>query len=248
MEQKNDVKKELREIKNAVEKFIAIGKNGLLKSEELYQAKYENEDRILKIKEAFSELDKKRIEKFTGGQRLPPRPGLYMHDSEVVARLLPLRDLVDELLNIDETSGVGMVEIPESDTANETWILALGNAKTLLKEHGAPSAIDRMHTALFSLLRQICDDAKIRYSKEDTLQKLFVILNKSHTAFSASENPEVAVILKNIPHTLEKINSLRNERSLAHANFVLQQAEAELVINYMNTLMRYVLSKTQSPQ
>lgn len=244
METPNETNVLLRTMKGKIENALFLGKSGLLKSEELYEIKYHVEDELKKIASAFPEIEQRKIDKGIPKWRNEPRRGLYVHQSEAVAELLPLNQLLDDLISSGPQNDVPMIEPLNIEAAEPSLKLAIENAKTLLATHGASSAVDRMHTALHSFLRTICSNGSIKFEQEDSIGKLFAKIRESHPKFNDTDSSsEVEFVLKSIPSTLVKLNEIRNSSSLAHSNNLLPEPEAEFVVNLIQAVMRYLVQK-----
>lgn len=124
---------------------------------------------------------------------------------------------------------------------------ALADAEQLIRSRGSLSAVDRLHTAFHGHLRDACAKAQIPVADDATLTVLFKALRKDHPRFrhlGGARGSEVDHIGRSMAAILDALNPIRNQNSLAHPNqFVLDEAEATLVVNTMRTLLRYVDQK-----
>jgi hypothetical protein len=125
-----------------------------------------------------------------------------------------------------------------SDTVNR----ALKDAELLLKSNGAPSAVDRVHTALHGYFKLICEKENIQLGiKDPSLTDLFGQLRQSHPALNEKGKEEVVKILRGIALILDSLNNLRNRASMAHPNpAILDENEARLAIHSANTIFHYL--------
>jgi len=111
---------------------------------------------------------------------------------------------------------------------------------------GAPSGIDRMHTAFHGFLKLLCDKSQIVYGSAPTVTELYKLLRQKHPKLNDpdSHSDEVDKILKSFASAVDSLNTLRNRASEAHPNdALLPTVEAYLYINVVKTLMAYLDGK-----
>lgn len=125
---------------------------------------------------------------------------------------------------------------------------ALQDAEVLLRDRGAKSALDRVHTAIHGYLKAQCDQNKIQISRDANIIECFKALRISHHAFQSlgTHDQEVKKILNGLSSVIDALNNLRNRASLAHPNEdILDDAESHLMINSAKTLLRYVSDRIE---
>lgn len=126
--------------------------------------------------------------------------------------------------------------------AASTAALAFSEAVGLVKTGHAPSAIDRIHTALHAYLLDVCVKAGIVVGSDPTTAQLFKLLRESHPAFQPTgpRHEDVNRILRSFASVIDSLSPIRNKASLAHANPLLEGPEAIAVVNAAYTIFRYV--------
>jgi hypothetical protein len=82
-----------------LDEILSLGKDGLLKSERMYQTIYEIEDKLKEISKSLDERSRLSIEKTIPIWRNVPKSGIFVNNEEVVKRVVPLRALLSELLS-----------------------------------------------------------------------------------------------------------------------------------------------------
>lgn len=125
---------------------------------------------------------------------------------------------------------------------------AIADMETLLRsQQGASGAVDRIHTALHAYLIGECESAQINYDKEASISKLLKELRTHHPRLAASPGSTRTLayqIVQSFGQALDAINQIRNNSSMAHPNDgLLQEPEANLVINAGRTILAYLDSR-----
>lgn len=121
----------------------------------------------------------------------------------------------------------------------------LQDVKVLIEHRGASSAVDRIHTALHSYLKSVCDIKEIPYNKSGSITELFKLVNNHIIGLTIdSKNKErLDRILKTLSSLVDSLNYLRNHASFAHANEQLDEDEAVMVIDAALAILKYLNSK-----
>lgn len=136
--------------------------------------------------------------------------------------------------------------VPPPPLASEVVRLALADADSLIRTAGATSAIDRLHTALHGYLRSACAHGGLQTPDNCSLTAVFKILRTQHPAITSlgTQDSDIGRIFMSFASVLDALNTLRNHASVAHPNeFLLENDEAELVVNAVRTVFNYLLKK-----
>jgi hypothetical protein len=134
-------------------------------------------------------------------------------------------------------------------SASEVVRRALADADHLLLTSGAPSAIDRLHTAMHGYLKSACQDGAIAVPESATLTQAYKALRAQHPALQSlgEHDSEIGRILGSFASVLDALNTLRNHGSVAHPNEnIVERAEGELVVNAVRTIFHYLSQKIRS--
>lgn len=103
-------------------------------------------------------------------------------------------------------------------------------------------ALDRLHTYLIKYIRQLCSNHKIEIKKNESLNAIygkyikFLISNKKIES-KMSEN-----ILKYSINILESFNDIRNNKSFAYDNEILNYDESVLIFNNVTNSLKFIES------
>lgn len=135
------------------------------------------------------------------------------------------------------------VTTPAPASTREVVVRALADADTLLRTNGPKSAVDRIHTALHGHLLSLCDAENIVLPNDPSTTVALKALRESHPKLIASgaRSSDITQVLYAMSNVLDKLNTIRNNASLAHPNqSLLDDAEARLAINAGKTVFSYI--------
>jgi Abortive infection C-terminus len=128
-----------------------------------------------------------------------------------------------------------------SSTADE---LLLRHIREALQKDAPQGVVDRLHTFMVAYVRRLCDkhNIEIRHPNGDTkpLHSLFGEYVRWLRSAGHIESEMSDRILRSSISILDAFNEVRNSRSLAHDNPVLESDEAMLIINHISSLVRYI--------
>ncbi len=227
-----------------INELLSLGDLGLLKSDELYATKHRIEDELNSFRPFFEKIEALKIEKAIPKWRNVPKSGIFVQVSESNNQLSGLHILIQELINSKGGSEqIEPVKPPELKITGSTINQAVNDAKILITTQGATSAVDRVHTVLHGYLKKVCDEEKISYPADPTLNQLLKEIKAHHKAFDI-KNENIDQVLKSMANIFDKLNPIRNSSSIAHPNSdLLDQDEAMLIINTVNTILAYLDAK-----
>ncbi|MDH3327129.1 MAG: abortive infection family protein [Gammaproteobacteria bacterium] len=118
----------------------------------------------------------------------------------------------------------------------------ISDAKFLIGQSGASSAIDRAFTVLYGYLISLCNESGIETSEALTISYLFKLLREQHAVFSrtGARSSDVNRVLKAFATLIDAFATIRNKASLVHANELMDDPEATAMVNAMFTIFRYI--------
>lgn len=101
-------------------------------------------------------------------------------------------------------------------------------------------ALDRLHTYVVKYTKKLCDKYGISYDKNKPLHSLFgeYVKYLRQNGFIESEMTER--ILKSSISILESFNDVRNNKSLAHDNPILNYHESVLIFNNVSSAIKFI--------
>ena len=123
---------------------------------------------------------------------------------------------------------------------------AIADAETLIRERGAASGVDRVHTTLHGYLRAVASEHQISPAADPSMTDLIKALRANLPALqdAGPRGQDVSSILKAVGSILGSLDPIRNRASGAHPNeYVLAEPEALLVIDAARTVLNYLNRK-----
>ena len=122
-----------------------------------------------------------------------------------------------------------------------------------IEKNEPEAALDRLHTFTFRYLRELCEKHQIKYDKSDSLNAVFgkyikFLVDNKHLESAMSEK-----ILKYSINVVEAFNDIRNNKSFAHDNPVLNYQESVLIFNNVSNTIKFIesiesrIKKTKEP-
>lgn len=141
---------------------------------------------------------------------------------------------------IERLQSLSTVTLPVQENTNS--ILILSDIEKDMQDDKPELAIDRLHTFATNYIRKICKNHNIDISDSRgnyyPLASLVGNLKKWYENENYFESDFCVVAIRNSIDTFAKYNDLRNNKSAAHPNSLLQKAEAEYAVKIVaDTLM-----------
>lgn len=101
-------------------------------------------------------------------------------------------------------------------------------------------ALDRLHTLLHNILRDLCHSHKIQVENKDRVDQLF----KKYTNFLKNneyiESKMASIIFRNMGSILSEYNSIRNHKSYAHDNEILTPIESSFILKNAICILKFI--------
>jgi hypothetical protein len=134
-------------------------------------------------------------------------------------------------------SEIGAITAPVPDPDFETVAREVQEA---IRRNQPEAGLDRLHTFVVKFVRSLCTKRGITVSRDRPLHSLFGEYVKALRAGGVIESPMTERLLRSSISTLEGLNDVRNERSLAHDNPMLNYEESLLIFNHVAATVRFV--------
>lgn len=169
--------------------------------------------------------------------------GVAVPDNNYINKLLEKHNVPYRILDNTLQETADYITPPEPSPSAATVVArALADAKALIGQSNASSAIDRVHTALHGYIINLCQESGLEIIENITTSKAFKLLRENHPAFDneGHRSEDVMRVLQAFATSIDSFSTIRNKASLAHANILLDEPEATAVVNAMYTIFRYI--------
>jgi hypothetical protein len=164
----------------------------------------------------------------------------------IIARTFEKLNVLIRFIAVDvdltDDNEINPVTSPNLKITSAVVDRALTDAQLLITSSGAVGGRDRVHTAFHGCLGAVCQDAGIAFGGVPSITELYKLLKRNHPALQGSlpRVQDTDRILGMMSGIIDALNPLRNRASVAHPNDeLLEEPEAELVINAVRTLLHY---------
>ena len=139
-------------------------------------------------------------------------------------------------------------------STTETLKLLAKSIRESIEKNEPEAALDRLHTFTFRYFRELCDKHQISYEKSDSLNAVFGKYVKFSVDNKHIESAMAEKILKYSINVIEAFNDIRNNKSFAHDNPVLNYHESVLIFNNVSNTIKFIesieakIKKTKEPE
>jgi hypothetical protein len=157
----------------------------------------------------------------------------------------PINDenLFKECLKISERlkqdSIVEQINAIQPNVDDRDFKLLAKSIRESIEKNEPEAALDRLHTFTFRYLRELCEKHQIKFDKSDSLNAIFgkyikFIVDNNHIESVMAEK-----ILKYSINLLDAFNDIRNNKSFAHDNPILNYQESVLIFNNVSNSIKF---------
>ena len=116
------------------------------------------------------------------------------------------------------------------------------HVREAIEKNQPEGALDRLHTFVNKFIRVTCEPHGITISRDKPLHSVFGAYVKSLRDSGHLESVMTDRILRSSISVLEAFNDVRNNKSLAHDNPILNYDESLLVFNHVASSIRFIKS------
>lgn len=212
---------------------------------EIYDDKYEygSGSKANRLR-AFWEVESNyNVGKLTKDILLNWREEKTLNLSEISA---PEQNLFDECIKISERllqdTIVEEIEVIKDNTDDKDFNLLAKQIKESIKHNEPEAALDRLHTYAMKYIRQLCEKHGIELTKEESLNALYGKYVNYIVSNDKLESVMAEKILKYSINVLDAFNDIRNNKSFAHDNPVLNYPESVLIFNNVTNSIKFIES------
>jgi hypothetical protein len=156
------------------------------------------------------------------------------------------QNLFDECYKIAsklcEDNIVGEIEVIRINQDDKDFSLLAKSIRESIEKNEPEVALDRLHTYVMKFIRKLCENHEIETTKEESLNAIFGKYVKFIVANEKIESLMTERILKYSIHVIEAFNDVRNNKSFAHDNPILNYSESVLIFNNVTNSIRFIES------
>ncbi len=158
----------------------------------------------------------------------------------------PEQNLFDECQKIAQRLFADKV-VEEIDVIREVpddknFSLLAKSIRESIDKNEPEAALDRLHTYVMKFIRQLCKNHNIEIKKDESLNAIFGKYVKFIVAQDKIESKMTERILKYSIHVIEAFNDIRNNKSFAHDNPILNYSESVLIFNNVTNSIKFIKS------
>ena len=157
-----------------------------------------------------------------------------------------LKSLADSLQQFPIKMEESLVPVAEYLGDQEYYSLVLAEIKDSLTRNQSEACIDRVHTFISGLARQLCEKHELKYENNQTVSKIF---NQyfAHVKQCIPDLSEMSIqIMRGTANVIHHFDNVRNTRSLAHPNPLLSKAESNFILTSVSNFLMFVRQLEES--
>ncbi|MBN3754323.1 abortive infection family protein [Paraburkholderia sp. Tr-20389] len=153
--------------------------------------------------------------------------------------------LADVQRIIDRLHQSASSQLPEVDAFTASvndldFEAAAKHIRTAIEQNEPATALDRLHVFAMKFLRTHCERRGVEVNRDKPLHSLMGEYVKAVRAVGLIESGMTDRILRSSISVLEAFNDVRNNKSLAHDNPILNHSEALLIFSYVGASIRFI--------
>lgn len=134
------------------------------------------------------------------------------------------------------------IDVINDQTEDRDFNLLAKSIKEKIEKNEPEAALDRLHTYVMKFIRQLCKKHNVDIKKEESLNAIFGKYVKFILSNNKIESKMSEKILKCSISILDAFNDIRNNRSFAHDNPILNYNESILIFNNVTNSIKFIES------
>ena len=132
------------------------------------------------------------------------------------------------------------IEAIQLDSEKQDFNILAEAIRDSIEKNKPEAALDRLHTFVVKFIRQLCDKHNIGYDKNKPLHSFYGEYVKYLKSNNLIESDMTERILKSSISILEAFNKVRNDKSLAHDNQILNYDESMLIFKNISSSINFI--------
>jgi hypothetical protein len=141
---------------------------------------------------------------------------------------------------LKQESVIEHIDAIQPNVDDSDFKLLAKSIRESIEKNEPEAALDRLHTFTFRYLRELCDKHKISYEKSDSLNAVFGKYIKFLVENKHIESIMAEKILRYSINVIEAFNDIRNNKSFAHDNPILNYHESVLIFNNVSNTIKFI--------
>lgn len=121
-----------------------------------------------------------------------------------------------------------------------------GGIRDSIEKNEPEAGLDRLHTFTVKFVRWISERRGLTFDRDKSLNATFGMYVKKLQELKLIDSRMTEMILKMSISILDAFNDVRNNRSLAHDNVLLNREESLLILNHVTTAIRFIWALEKS--
>jgi hypothetical protein len=162
----------------------------------------------------------------------------YIEISQVEQTLFDECTKIAERLKQD--SIVDNIDAIQAYSDDKDFSLLAKTIRESIQNNQPEVALDRLHTFVVKYTRKLCNKHGITYNKNKPLHSLFGEYVKYLKQNNFVDSQMTERILKSSISILESFNDVRNNKSFAHDNPILNYHESVLIFNNVSSAIKFI--------
>lgn len=155
-----------------------------------------------------------------------------------------LDDLIEEgrkiATRLQQGKPVAEAEALTATADEKDFEVVAKHVREAIEKNEPEAALDRLHTLVIKFNRTLCEGRGIVLNKDKPLHSAFGEYVKAIKDKGLLESVMTERILKSSISVLEAFNDVRNNKSLAHDNPILNYEESLLIFNHVAASVRFI--------
>lgn len=153
--------------------------------------------------------------------------------------------LIDECQTIADrllSSAINETDTLTAISDERDFELLVEHIRDAIEKNQHEGGLDRLHTFVNKFIRTRCESYGITITKDKPLHSIFGEYVKALQEDGQIESMMTKRILKSSISIFEAFNNVRNDKSLAHDNPILNHEESLLIFNHVTASIRFIKS------
>ena len=137
---------------------------------------------------------------------------------------------------------VAALDALAATAAERDFAVVAEHVREAIEKNQPEGALDRLHTFVIKFVRIACEPHGIDVNRDKPLHSVFGEYVRALRDGGHLESAMTERILKSSISVLEAFNDVRNHKSLAHDNPILNYEESLLIFNHVAASIRFIKS------